>query len=73
MPPTPVKLRELGRAVAASVLNAGDRRKASVVVPISHLLAVCIGHDVEALAPLDFEALARAMRDALDEATGQGG
>jgi hypothetical protein len=68
MNPTPVKLRQMGRAVAAAVTKACDGQKSTVVVPLAHLLDVCSGHDVYALTPLDFEALAGAMRDALDEA-----
>ena len=68
MNPTPVQLRQLGRAVAAAVIQASQGQKSTVVVPLAHLLDVCSGHDVTALAPMDFEALAAAMRDALDEA-----
>jgi hypothetical protein len=58
----------MGRAVAAAVIKASDSQTSTVVVPIAHLLDVCSGHQVHALAPMDFEALASAMRDALDEA-----
>jgi hypothetical protein len=68
MNPTPVKLRQMGRAVAAAAMKACHGQKSTVVVPLAHLLDVCSGHDVDALTPMDFEALAGAMRDALDEA-----